>query len=49
MHIEKNICDSLLGTILDIDNKSKDTNKARINLQNMVICKELHLHKEGDH
>ena len=32
MHIEKNVCDSLLDTILDIDGKSKDTYKARIDL-----------------
>ena len=39
MHIEKNVCDSLLGTILDIDGKSKDTDKARIDLQNMGVRK----------
>ena len=48
MHIEKNICDSLLGTILDIDNEINDTDKARIDLQNMGIHKKLHLYKEGD-
>ena len=32
LDIEKNICDSLLGTILDIDGKSKDTDKTMINL-----------------
>ena len=48
MHIEKNVCDSLLGRILNIDGKSKDTDKARIDLQNMGVCKELHLYKEGD-
>jgi len=48
MHIEKNVCDSLLGTILDIDGKSKDTDKARIDLQNMGVRKELHLYKDGD-
>ena len=30
MHIEKNICDTLLGTILNIDGESKDTTKVRI-------------------
>ena len=48
MHIEKNICDSLLGTILEIDGKSKDIDKTRIDLQDMGVCKELHLYKEGD-
>ncbi|XP_024028689.1 uncharacterized protein LOC112093778 [Morus notabilis] len=48
LHIEKNVCDSLLGTILDIDKKSKDTDKARIDLQHMGVLKELHLYKDGD-
>ncbi|XP_062102062.1 uncharacterized protein LOC133810687 [Humulus lupulus] len=30
MHIEKNICDSVVGTIFSIDGKSKDTEKARL-------------------
>ena len=48
IYIKKNICDSLLGTILNIDRKSKDTDKARIDLQNMGLRMELHLYKEGD-
>lgn len=48
MHIEKNVCDSLLGTLLSIDGKNKDTDKARIDLQKMGIRKELHLFKEGN-
>ena len=47
IHIEKNVCDSLLGKILNIDDKSKDTDKARIDLQNIGVRKELHLYKEG--
>ncbi|XP_028097569.1 uncharacterized protein LOC114297356 [Camellia sinensis] len=43
MHIEKNICDSLLGTLLNIDGKNKDTDKARLDLEDMRIRKELHL------
>ncbi|XP_075654797.1 uncharacterized protein LOC142624962 [Castanea sativa] len=42
MHIEKNICDSVMGTILDIDKKSKDSLNARLNLKMMSIWKELH-------
>ena len=45
---EKNVCDSFLGTILNIVSKSKDIDKARIDLQNMGVCKELHLYKESD-
>ena len=48
MHIKKNICDSLLGTILNIEGKSKDIAKVRIDLQNMGVRKELRLYKEGD-
>nr|XP_009799974.1 PREDICTED: uncharacterized protein LOC104245959 [Nicotiana sylvestris] len=41
MHIEKNICDSLLGTLLEIDGKSKDHEISRYDLQEMGIRKEL--------
>ncbi|WMV30216.1 hypothetical protein MTR67_023601 [Solanum verrucosum] len=41
MHIEKNICDSLLGTLLDILGKSKDHINSRYDLYEMGICKEL--------
>ena len=42
MHIEKNICDSVMGTVLDIDKKSKDSLNARLDLKMMGIRKELH-------
>ena len=42
MHIKKNICDSVMGTILDIDKKSKDSLNARLDLKMMGIRKELH-------
>lgn len=29
MHIEKNICDNLLGTLLNLDGKTKDNENAR--------------------
>jgi hypothetical protein len=32
MHIEKNICDNLLGTFMNIDRKSKDTVNSRLDL-----------------
>ena len=48
MHIEKNICDALIGTLFNIDGKSKDTFKARLDLQDMGIRSELHLKKVGD-
>ena len=48
MHIEKNICDSFLGTLLSIDGKNKDTEKARMDLEDMKIRKELHLKRCAD-
>ncbi|WVZ49340.1 hypothetical protein U9M48_000708 [Paspalum notatum var. saurae] len=42
MHIEKNICDSILGTLLDIEGKSKDSVKARLDMQNLGIRKDQH-------
>ena len=37
MHIEKNICDNVVDTPLCIDGKTKDTDKARMDLQDMKI------------
>nr|XP_016454527.1 PREDICTED: uncharacterized protein LOC107778742 [Nicotiana tabacum] len=48
MHIEKNVCDNILGTILNVKGKTKDTIKARLDLQAMNIRKELHPIKSGD-
>ena len=30
MHIEKNVCDNVLGTLLNLEGKSKDTDKASL-------------------
>ena len=43
MHIEKNICDNILGTLLQIEGKSKDTHNARLDLYDMRIRHTLHL------
>ncbi|XXG77965.1 hypothetical protein AAC387_Pa08g2009 [Persea americana] len=48
MHIEKNICVALVGTILGIKDKNKDTEKAHKDLKNMGIRPELHLVERGD-
>jgi hypothetical protein len=48
MHIEKNICEALLGTLLNILGKSKDTNNARLDLYDMKIRPELHLKQVGN-
>ena len=43
IHVEKNVCDNLLGTLLNITGKTKDTDKAKLDLQDMKIRWELHL------
>ncbi|XP_050206738.1 uncharacterized protein LOC126656261 [Mercurialis annua] len=42
MHIEKNVCDNLIGTLLNLEYKSKDNEKARLDLVDMGIREELH-------
>ena len=41
MHIEKNICDNIIGTLLNIEGKTKDTLKSRIDLTHLGIRKDL--------
>ncbi|XP_062093595.1 uncharacterized protein LOC133799612 [Humulus lupulus] len=48
MHIEKNICDSVVGTIFSIDGKSKDTENARLDLQDLKIRKQLQMKRQGN-
>ena len=48
MHVKKNVCDSLLGTILNIDGKSKDTNNVRFDLANLNVHPELHMVKDDN-
>ncbi|XP_074323110.1 uncharacterized protein LOC141660047 [Apium graveolens] len=45
MHIEKNVCDNIAGTLLDIEGKTKDNLKARKDLQDLNIREELWLKK----
>ncbi|CAL2228326.1 unnamed protein product [Prunus armeniaca] len=40
MHVEKNVFDTLMGTILDIEGKTKDTIKARLDLERMGIRRD---------
>lgn len=47
MHVEKNICDNVLGTFMNIEGKAKDTIKARQDLCQMGLKKELHLKEDG--
>ncbi|XP_028116787.1 uncharacterized protein LOC114314502 [Camellia sinensis] len=45
MHIEKNVCDNVLWTILNVDGKGKDNLNTRRDLQDMGIRKALHPQK----
>ncbi|XP_016559092.2 uncharacterized protein LOC107858817 [Capsicum annuum] len=42
MHVEKNVCDNVIGTFLDIEGKTKDNLNARRDLKEMGIRKDLH-------
>ncbi|KAK1642273.1 hypothetical protein QYE76_060078 [Lolium multiflorum] len=42
MHITKNVCESLLGTVLNMPERTKDGSKARHDLMALDIRKELH-------
>lgn len=46
MHIEKNIFDNIIGTIMDIDGKTKDGLNARLDMQEMGIRPNLHPREE---
>lgn len=43
MHIEKNVCESIVGTLLNMKGKTKDNLKSRKDLKDMRIQKNLHL------
>jgi hypothetical protein len=43
MHIEKNVCESLLGTLLNTDEKTRDHGHVRADLKKMRIMPELWL------
>ena len=46
-HIEKNVCDNIIGTLLDIKGKTKDTLKACMDLKDLGYRHELHLNLDG--
>jgi hypothetical protein len=47
MHIEKNICDNIIGTLLNIEGKTKDTLKSRIDLTHLGIRSDLQVKDDG--
>ncbi|XXG77568.1 hypothetical protein AAC387_Pa08g1698 [Persea americana] len=48
MHVEKNICESHLGTMLGMDKRNKDTEYARLDLADMNIRPKLHLRSRSN-
>lgn len=48
MHTERNICDNILGTLLNIEGKPKDPITTILDLEGMNIKKELHLRRLPD-
>ncbi|XP_052299096.1 uncharacterized protein LOC102608724 isoform X2 [Citrus sinensis] len=49
MHIEKNVCESIYGTLLNIPGKAKDGLNSRLDLVDFNIRKELEPVVEGNH
>ena len=47
MHVKKNVCDSLIGALLNIKDKTKDGVNVRLNLIEMNIQEELTLREVG--
>ena len=43
MHITKNVLESLLGTVMNMPEKTKDGPKARKDLQDLKIREDLHM------
>ncbi|XP_042972709.1 uncharacterized protein LOC122304500 [Carya illinoinensis] len=49
MHIEKNIAENVLFTLMNSSGKTKDNINSRRDLELLGYRKELHLRREGDH
>jgi hypothetical protein len=43
MHVEKNVCESLIGTLLNMNGKTRDHGHARVDMKKMRIRQELWL------
>ncbi|XP_022873154.1 uncharacterized protein LOC111392118 [Olea europaea var. sylvestris] len=48
MHVEKNICESIISTLLDVKGKSKDGINSRKDLETMNIRHDLHPKRRGN-
>jgi len=47
MHIEKNVFESIMNTLLNVKGKSKDNLKSRLDLPELCARPELHVTREG--
>lgn len=47
MHIEKNVCDNIVNTLLNVDRKSKDNLNSHLDLQSLGIKQDLHPIMQG--
>ena len=48
MHIEKNVCDNIMGTLMNVTGKTKDNLKSRLDLLALGLRQELHPIQQGD-
>ena len=46
MHMEKNICDNIIGTLLNIPSKTKDSYNTRLDCEKLNVNNNLKLHPE---
>jgi len=44
MHIEKNFCENIINSVMDVLGKSKDNARARLDIEDSFAREELHLH-----
>ena len=49
MHIEKNVCESIIGALMNTSKKTKDNLKSHLDLQVMGIREELHPILRGEY
>ena len=47
MHIEKNFCDNIINTVMDVSDKTKDDVKTRLDMAKMCDRSELNV-RHGD-
>ena len=48
MHFEKNVCESIIGTLLNIEGKTKDNLNSRLDFQAMGIRSQLYPIDKGN-